>query len=78
MGLWGCKCCEAYKSEIEFLRSLVRPKPELTYDRLPTVTLEADAVIGGASEQIPASPMVDRSKQEEIESERARILSGTY
>lgn len=73
----GCKCCAILKEEVQFLRSLVRPKPEPRYDALPTVTLEADALISGAGgDQV----MVDRSdsRQEDIESERARILSGEY
>lgn len=73
----ACKCCAVLQEEVLFLRSLVRPKAPMRYESLPVVTLEADAVISGTSEQIEFSSDEQR-RQSEIDSERARILSGEY
>jgi hypothetical protein len=75
----ACKCCDAQREEIIFLRSLVRPKSEPKYESLPRITLEADAVISGAGDQIVNVLGEDSSqRQQEIDSERARLLSGEY
>lgn len=72
----ACECCAAYKEEILFLRSLLRPKP-IKFESLPTVTLEADAVIGGTDQQLDFSEE-ERQRQNDIDSERASLLAGTY
>ena len=76
----ACKCCEALRSEVEFLRSLIRPKSEPKFEPLPTVHLEADAVLGGHNEQIelPALSHEEVKRQQEIDNERARILAREY
>lgn len=76
MTFGACKCCEVLKEEISFLRSLVRPKT-VKYESLPSVTLEADAIISGNDHQLEIS-YEERQRQEQIDSERAQILSGTY
>ncbi len=73
-----CQCCEALKSERDFLRSLIRPKPEPKVDALPVVTFEADGVLSGVDHQHEISTNVEDERQREIDSERARILAGTY
>lgn len=79
MRLWGgkCDCCEVLREEVAFLRSLIRPRPETKFNPLPVVHFEADAVLGGASEQTELSTEAI-THQEEIDAERSRILSGTY
>lgn len=72
----ACECCAVLKEEITFLRSLVRPKlPK--FESLPSVTLEADALIGGADTQIEFTEE-ERKRQSDLDSERASILAGTY
>jgi hypothetical protein len=57
---------------------MLRPKPEPEYNTLPRITLEADALISGAgTDQVINDPDLN-SKQEQLDSERARILSGEY
>lgn len=62
------------------MRSLIRPKSQPKFESLPTVHLEADSVLGGHNEQIelPALSIEDLKRQEEIDQERARMLSGNY
>jgi hypothetical protein len=72
-----CKTCKALKEEVQFLRSLVRPKSEPKYNPLPIVQLEQDAIMNGAGEQIIVSSDEQR-RQEELDSERAKLLSGEY
>jgi hypothetical protein len=59
----------ALRDEIKFLRHMVQPRYQPD-----TLQMEADAVIGGNQEQI--APEAERKA--EIDSEAARILSGTY
>lgn len=74
-----CKCCEQLRSERDFLRSLIRPKPVPNVDVFPIVTFEADQIISGADEQKTFSPHVKNDeRQAEIDSEAARIFSGQY
>lgn len=73
----ACECCAALREEVLFLRSLVRPKTAMKFESLPQVTLEADAVISGADHQLEFTDE-DRRRQEDIDSERASILAGTY
>lgn len=72
-----CKTCAALKEEVQFLRSLIRPKAPQKYEPLPIVQLEQDAIMNGTDEQIVLSNEEQR-RQSEIESERARMLSGEY
>lgn len=81
MRLWGkCACCEVLRDEVAFLRSLLVPKSEPKFEPLPTVHFEADAVLGGHNEQItlPALSPEELKRQQEVDDERARILSGEY
>jgi hypothetical protein len=72
----ACECCKLLREEVLFLRSLVRPKT-VKFESLPSVTLEADAVLGGTDQQMEFSEE-ERQRQVEIDSERAKILSGNY
>ncbi len=74
-----CRACDCMKEEISFLRSIIKP-PAVKHERLPIVTLEADAVLGGAEEQVERYDFSPEEKQryEAIESERANLLSGQY
>ena len=76
----ACECCAVLRDEVAFLRSLVRPKPEPKFEPLPTVHLEADAILGGHNEQIeiPALSSEELKRQQEVDEERARILAGEY
>ncbi len=74
----ACQCCQVLREEVSFLRSLVRPKTEPKYESLPRITLEADAVISGAGDQLVNVLGEDPARQVAIDSERARILSGEY
>lgn len=75
----ACKTCAELRSERDFLRSLIRPKPEPKVDAFPIVTFEADQIISGADEQKTFTLQVeDEERQAEINSEAARILSGQY
>lgn len=78
MGFWACKSCEALKSERDFLRSLIRPKPDAKVDALPIVTFEADQVISGADHQTQFLSAEEEQRQAEIASEASRVLSGQY
>lgn len=78
MGFWSCKCCAELRSERDFLRSLIRPKPEARVDALPIVTFEADQVIGGGDHQTQFLTAEEQQRQAEIASEAARVLSGQY
>lgn len=72
-----CQCCELLKDEVSFLRSLVRPKPETKHDPLPIVHMEQDAIMSGTEDQIILTDE-EKRRQDEIASEQARVLSGTY
>ena len=83
--MFSCKvCAEKEKrvsdllSEIDFLRNLVRPSAPTDYTKLPTVSLEADAIISVADHQIENLSPEERLRQEEIASEASRVLNGTY
>lgn len=58
----------ALKQEIAFLRHLVQPRASVTDSQV-----EADAVLEGRQDQIPAD-----EQKAAIDSEAARILSGSY
>lgn len=72
-----CRCCELLKSEVAFLRSILRPKAE-HFDPLPIVTFEADQIISGADHKTEFTTPEQDKRQAEIDSEAARILSGQY
>ena len=75
--LGTCKACACKDSEIEFLRALIRPKPEVNQNYLPTVTLEADAIMSGNDVQLEIN-RDDQVRQSDVDDEAARILSGQY
>lgn len=74
-----CECCSVLKEEVSFLRSLVAPKPETKQDELPRVTFEADGVLSGQDHQTDFESIITTgTRQAEIDSEAARILSANY
>ena len=76
-----CQACSCKDSEITFLRSLVRPEP--SPKRSAFESIEADAIIGGNDMQIEINDeqfdkIQTNQRQDEIDSEAAKILSGNY
>lgn len=81
---WACKACQEkdariadLKEQVAFLRELAR-RPETSNKSIPQVTFEADAVLSGQQAVIEIKEGETGISINEIESERDRLLAGTY
>ena len=78
--MFACKVCkaqqahiESLQAEVKMLRGLISPQSST----IPLVQVEADAVLSGSQE--PIQPSKDQIEEyERIQSEAARLLTGTY
>lgn len=81
---WACKTCKEkdariadLKEQVAFLRELAR-RPEASNKSIPQVTFEADAVLSGQQSVTEIQEGETGISINEIESERDRLLAGTY
>ncbi len=63
------------KAQIDMLHKMVSPPVDPI--KIPILQIEADAVLEGNEEAL-ARRQAEIAEQESVESERAKLLSGTY
>lgn len=79
-----CKACERQevtiallREEINFLRGLVH-SPQQINQKIQATHVEADAIMSGHTDVIELKDTDPGAEDPEVESERDRLLSGTY
>jgi hypothetical protein len=78
--MFSCKACpckdehiSSLKKEIEFLKRLNSPSPQL-----PQINIDENFLLNGSGTDRPEDPTIDPEEQENIQREQDRILAGTY